>query len=63
MPDQKLPYSEQWSLSIQHVFMKDYTAQLSYVGTKGIHLPMQIQLNRQADYDCDQQSSAVCGNA
>jgi hypothetical protein len=47
MPDQKLPYSEQWSLSVQHVFMRDYTAQLSYVGTKGIHLPMQIQLNKQ----------------
>lgn len=46
MPDQKLPYSEQWNLNIQHVFLRDYTAQLSYVGTKGIHLPMQIQLNR-----------------
>jgi hypothetical protein len=48
LPDQKLPYSEQWNLSIQHVFLKDYTAQISYVGTRGIHLPMQIQLNRQA---------------
>ena len=48
MPDQKLPYSEQWSLSIQHVFMRDYTAQISYVGTRGIHLPMQVQLNKQA---------------
>lgn len=48
LPDQKLPYSEQWNLSIQHVFLRDYTAQLSYVGTRGIHLPMQIQLNRQA---------------
>ncbi len=47
MPDQKLPYSEQWNLSIQHVFMRDYTAQISYVGTRGIHLPMQIQLNKQ----------------
>jgi hypothetical protein len=46
MPDQKLPYSEQWSLSVQHVFMRDYTAQISYVGTRGIHLPMQIQLNK-----------------
>jgi hypothetical protein len=27
--------------------MRDYTAQVSYVGTRGIHLPMQIQLNRQ----------------
>jgi Carboxypeptidase regulatory-like domain len=48
MPDQKLPYSEQWDLSVQHVFLHDYTAQISYVGTRGIHLPMQIQLNRQA---------------
>jgi hypothetical protein len=46
MPDQKLPYSEQWNLSIQHVFASDYTAQISYVGTRGLHMPMQIQLNR-----------------
>ncbi|HEX6772433.1 MAG TPA: carboxypeptidase regulatory-like domain-containing protein [Acidobacteriaceae bacterium] len=46
MPDQKLPYSEQWNLSVQRVFLKDYTATISYVGTRGLHMPMQIQLNR-----------------
>jgi hypothetical protein len=46
--NQKLPYSEQWNLSVQHVFLKNYTAEVRYVGTRGIHLPIQVQLNRQA---------------
>ncbi len=46
-PNRQLPYSEQWSLDVQHVFLKNYTADVRYVGTRGIHLPMQIQLNRQ----------------
>lgn len=46
--DQKLPYSEQWNLSVQHVFRSNYTAEIRYVGTRGIHLPVQAQLNRRA---------------
>jgi hypothetical protein len=44
---QKLPYSETWDLGVEHVFNKKYTAEVRYVGTKGIHLPVQQQLNVQ----------------
>ncbi|MGZ7056430.1 MAG: outer membrane beta-barrel protein, partial [Candidatus Angelobacter sp.] len=44
---QKLPYSETWNLGVEHVFNKKYTAEVRYVGTKGIHLPVQQQLNVQ----------------
>jgi hypothetical protein len=43
----KLPYSETWNLGIEHSFGKNYTAEVRYVGTRGIHLPVQQQLNVQ----------------
>jgi hypothetical protein len=49
VPNQVLPYSETWDLSIQHVFHKNYTAEVRYTGTRGIHLPAQIQLNKQSE--------------
>jgi Carboxypeptidase regulatory-like domain len=45
--DQKLPKSIDWTLGIQHTFWSDFTAEVRYVGTRGIHLPAQIQLNKQ----------------
>ena len=48
VPNQKLPYSEQWELGVQHVFHKAYTAEIRYVGTRGIHLDLQDRLNVQA---------------
>jgi hypothetical protein len=48
VPNQKLPYSEQWTLGIQHVFHRDYTAEVRYVGTRGVHLDVQEQLNVQS---------------
>jgi len=45
LPNQKLPYSETWNLGVQHVFAKKYIAEVRYVGTKGIHLPVQAQIN------------------
>jgi outer membrane receptor protein involved in Fe transport len=47
VPNQTLPYAENWTLGVQHVFHSDYTAEVRYVGTRGIHLPTQIQLNIQ----------------
>ncbi|HKW76796.1 MAG TPA: TonB-dependent receptor [Terriglobales bacterium] len=48
IPDNiKYPYSETWDLGIEHVFAKKYTAEVRYVGTRGIHLPVQQQLNVQ----------------
>jgi hypothetical protein len=49
LPDhQKLPKSLNWELGIQHTFWSDYTFEVRYVGTRGIHLPAQIQLNKQS---------------
>jgi hypothetical protein len=48
VPNQKLPYSEQWTLGIQRVFHRDYTAEVRYVGTRGVHLDVQTQLNIQS---------------
>jgi hypothetical protein len=48
IPDQKLPYSETWTLGVQHVFASKYTVEVRYVGTRGIHLPVQQRINRQA---------------
>ena len=45
--DQKLPYSISWNLGVQHVFLKDYTAEVRYVGTRGVHLNTQNRLNVQ----------------
>ncbi|MDX1984642.1 MAG: carboxypeptidase regulatory-like domain-containing protein, partial [Bryobacteraceae bacterium] len=48
IPDQVRPYSLQWTLGVQHTFHSDYTFEVRYLGTRGVHLPMQMQLNRQA---------------
>ncbi|QHN05635.1 TonB-dependent receptor [Granulicella sp. WH15] len=45
LPNQFVPYAETWSLGIQHVFGSNYTAEVRYVGTRGIHLPTQDQIN------------------
>jgi hypothetical protein len=48
MPAQlKDPKSLNWTLGVQHTFANDFTAEVRYVGTRGIHLPAQIQLNKQ----------------
>jgi hypothetical protein len=47
IPDQKRPQSIQWNFGIQHVFARDYTAEVRYLGTRGLFLPLQVQLNRQ----------------
>ncbi len=38
------PYAESWNLGVQHVF-KQYTAEVRYVGSRGVHLPVQDILN------------------
>ena len=45
LPNQELPYAETWSLGVQRVFASDYTAEVRYVGTRGIHLATQTQIN------------------
>jgi hypothetical protein len=51
VPNQKLPYAETWSLGVQQVFAKDYTAEVRYLGTRGIHLPTQTWLDIQDKVD------------
>jgi hypothetical protein len=43
IPDQKLPYTLEWNLGVQHVFAKDFTFETRYVGTRGVHLNMQTR--------------------
>jgi len=35
------PYAESWNFGIQHVFASKYTAEVRYVGSRGVHLPTQ----------------------
>ena len=46
IPDQTLPQSIQWNLGIQHVFKKDYTVEVRYLGSRGVHLITQNQINK-----------------
>ncbi len=46
VPNQVRPESLQWNIGIQHVFHENYTVESRYLGTRGIHLPVQAQLNR-----------------
>jgi hypothetical protein len=47
IPDQKRPEAIQWNFGIQHVFAKNYTFENRYLGSRGVFLPVQVQLNRQ----------------
>ncbi len=48
IPDQMLPYSLQWNVGVQHVFHNDYTAEVRYLGTRGVRLFMQLRPNIQS---------------
>jgi len=47
IPDQKVPYSITYTGSIQRQFMKDWSLELRYLGTRGVHLLTQNRINRQ----------------
>ncbi len=40
------PYTQQWSVSVQHEIQKNLIAQVAYVGTKGTHLTAVRDLNQ-----------------
>jgi hypothetical protein len=48
LPDQKQGYAINWSFGAQHIFAKDYTVEVRYVGNRGVHLLFQNQINRAA---------------
>ena len=43
-PTQRWPYSINWNLGVQHSFGKDFTAEINYVGTRGVHLDVQNRI-------------------
>ncbi len=45
LPDQVTPYAETYTLTIQRTIGSNYTAEIGYEGTRGIHLPTQDQIN------------------
>jgi hypothetical protein len=48
LPDQILPYAETYTLTVQRTIGSNYTAEIGYEGTRGIHLPTQDQINVQS---------------
>lgn len=44
-PNYQSPSNQQYNLSVQHQFFKDFTVEAGYVGTKGKHLPGTRVLN------------------
>ena len=53
IPDQVLPYSIQWNLGVQHQLHNDYTIEVRYLGTRGVHLLVQNQMFRVAPVQPD----------
>jgi hypothetical protein len=51
IPDQEVPYSLTWSLSIQRQFKQNWSLELRYIGTRGIHLLTQNRLNARSVTD------------
>lgn len=47
IPDQQVPYSLSWSLSYQREFKKNYSLEVRYLGSRGVHLPTQNRINIQ----------------
>jgi hypothetical protein len=47
IPNQQRPEAYSWNFGIQHQFGGNYVFETRYLGTRGLFLPMQIQLNRQ----------------
>ena len=47
IPDQEVPYALTWTGSIQRQFANDYSLELRYLGTRGVHLLTQNRVNIQ----------------
>jgi hypothetical protein len=45
IPDQEVPYALTWTGSFQRQFMQDWSMELRYVGTRGVHLLTQNRIN------------------
>jgi hypothetical protein len=49
LPNQVLPYTETWNLTVQRVVSRNFTAEIQYIGTHGVHLLQQNQINVEAE--------------
>lgn len=49
VPNQVVPYSENYTLTIQREIGYGLTAEVGYIGDRGIHLPTQVQINIQPE--------------
>jgi hypothetical protein len=48
LPDSvKYPYGESWNIGVQRTFGSNYTAEVRYVGTRGVNLNVQNRINVQ----------------
>jgi len=47
IPDQQVPYSLSWGLTLQREFHRNYALEIRYLGSRGIHLPTQNRINIQ----------------
>ncbi|MFN2491744.1 MAG: carboxypeptidase regulatory-like domain-containing protein [Pyrinomonadaceae bacterium] len=47
IPDQEVPYALTWTGSIQRQFGQDYSLEIRYLATRGVHLLTQNRINRQ----------------
>ena len=63
LPDQVLPYAETYTLTVQRTIGSAYTAQIGYVGTRGIHLITQDQINVQPKVTTSNQLGTYAGSA
>ena len=45
IPNQRLPYSENLNVGVQHLFANKYTLDVRYVWTRGLELPVQDRIN------------------
>ncbi len=44
-PSARAPYSQNWAFVVQHSLLQRYLLELRYVGSKGTHLPRNIEAN------------------
>lgn len=47
IPNQQRPEAYNWNFGIQHEFASNYIFETRYLGTRGLYLPIQVQLNIQ----------------
>ena len=45
VPNQQRPKSLQWNLDVQRAFASGFTVDAFYLGTRGLHLPVQARLD------------------